>query len=107
MNVNAFFILGNNHNKINWYCLSENLNAIHILEKNLDKVNWFDLSGNPNAIHILEKNFDKADMRYLSTNPSIFQLDYDAMRENFKGMAEEISKIVWHPSRMSRCPKII
>jgi hypothetical protein len=27
------------------------------------------------------------------------------MRENKKGMAEEIAKIVWHPSRMSRWPE--
>jgi hypothetical protein len=27
------------------------------------------------------------------------------MRENCKGMSEEIAKIVWHPSRMSRWPE--
>ena len=27
------------------------------------------------------------------------------MRENNKGMAEEIAKIVWHPSRMYKWPE--
>jgi hypothetical protein len=38
-------------------------------------------------------------------NPSIFQIDYNAMRENNKGMSEEIAKIVWHPSRMAKWPE--
>jgi hypothetical protein len=68
---------------VDWECLSENLNAIHILEKNLDKVDW----------------------SILSTNPSIFQIDYDNMRETNKEMSEEIAKIVWHPSRMYKWPE--
>ena len=35
----------------------------------------------------------------------LYELDYDAMRENGKIMAEEIAKIVWHPSRMSKWPE--
>jgi hypothetical protein len=27
------------------------------------------------------------------------------MRENNKGMSEEIAKIVWHPSRMAKWPE--
>jgi hypothetical protein len=53
----------------------------------------------------LEKNLDKVDWTWLSLNPSIFQVDYDAMRENKKIMAEEIAKIVWHPSRMYKWPE--
>ena len=71
----------------------------------MDKVNWNILSGEPNAIFILEKNVDKINWRYLSRNLSIFQNDYDTMRENGKIIAEEIAKIVWHPSRMSRWPE--
>ena len=49
---------------------------------------------NPNAIHILENNIDKINWNILSSNPSIFQIDYDAMRENRHRMLEEIAKIV-------------
>ena len=129
-NPNAIHILEKNIDKIDWNRLSENVNAIHILEKNLDKVDWSLLSLNRNAIHILAKNIDKIDWVYLSQNlnanhilennldkidkinwfslsknPSIFQIDYDAMRENGKGIAEEIAKIIWHPSRMSKWPE--
>jgi hypothetical protein len=55
---------------------------------------------NPDAIHILENNIDKINWKILSSNPSIFQIDYDELRENGKIMTEEIAKIVWHPSRM-------
>jgi hypothetical protein len=91
--------------KINWYFLSQNPDAIHILEKNLDKIDWYGLSLNSNAIHILEKNLDKVNWDALYCNPSIFQIDYGVMRENGKKMAEEIAKIVWHPSRMARWPE--
>jgi len=60
---------------------------------------------NSNMIHLLEKNIDKVDWNYLSANPSIFQLDYDLIREKRKGMAEEIAKIVWHPSRIYKWPE--
>ena len=105
MNPSAIHILEENLDSVDWEELSGNPNAIHILEKNLDKVCWHELSRNPNAIHILEKNLDKINWDFLSTNPSIFQLDYDAMRENCKAMAEEIAKIVWHPSRISIWPE--
>jgi hypothetical protein len=103
-------MLEKNLDKVNWYRLSKNPNAISILENNLDKVNWVGLSinPNPNAISILENNINnlhKVDWNFLSENPSIFQIDYDEMRENFHEMAEEIAKIVWHPSRMSKWPE--
>jgi hypothetical protein len=104
-NPYAIQILEKNLDKVDWDELSGNPNAIHILEKNLTNVNWDGLSFNPNAIHILEKNITKINWCNLSENHSIFQLDYDAMRENNKGMSEEIAKIVWHPSRMAKWPE--
>jgi hypothetical protein len=104
-NPNAIHILEKNLTEIDWNWLSANPNAIHIIEKNLNNVDWIGLSSNPNAIHILEKNITKINWRCLSKNPCIFQLDYDAMRENNKGMSEEIAKIVWHPSRMAKWPE--
>ena len=88
-----------------WLSINPNPNAIPILEKNLDKIHWCLLSRNPHANHILENNIDKVDWGLLSKNPSIFQIDYDVMRENCREMAEEIAKIVWHPSRMNRWPE--
>ena len=104
-NPNAIHILEKNLTEIDWWLLSRNPNAIHMLEKNHDKIYWPCLSSNPNAIHILENNISNICWYWLSTNPSIFQIDYDAMRETNKMMSEEIAKIVWHPSRMSRWPE--
>jgi hypothetical protein len=58
------------------------------------------LSANPNAIHLLEQNTDKLDWRGVSENPSIFNYDYEAMkeiREPIKGdlMAERL-----HPDHL-------
>ena len=92
--------------KIDWQWLSLNPNAIHLLEQNIDKVNWCELSRNPNAIHLLEQNLDKVDWDYLSQNPNaihlLFKLNTDQMRLNCKPFAEELTKYVFHPLRLSR-----
>ena len=36
---------------------------------------------------------------------SIFQIDYEFIKENRKKMTEEIVKIVWHPSRIYKWPE--
>ena len=69
---------------MNWFLLSKNPNAIHILEKNLNKVYWSDLSENPNAIHLLAK------------------LNTEQTRLNCRSFAEELTKYVFHPVRLSR-----
>ena len=96
----------NKQDKIHWNWLSQNPNAIHILEKNIDKINWFDLSKNPNAIHILEKNLDNLDdhycWRYLSLNPSIFELDYEALKDRCLIYKEELIQKAMHPSRIQK-----
>jgi hypothetical protein len=75
-----------------------NPNAIDLIEKNIDKINWTRLSYNPNAIHILEKNKDKIDWGYLSKNPSIFELDYDFLKERCHVYMEELIQKTMHPN---------
>ena len=100
-NPNAIHLLEQNIDKIEWNHLSENPNAIHILEKNIEKINWRSLSANPNAIHILEKNKEKIDWELLSINPNVFTYDYEAMREKYKELKEELIQRAWHPSRIA------
>ena len=80
--------------KNDWWYLSANPNAIDILEKNLDKVSWYMLSGNSNAIRILEKNTDKVDWDEIAGNLNglsmIFNLDYQAMKDQCKNLREEL-----------------
>ena len=106
LNPNAIHLLEQNLDEVDWYYLSGNPNAIHILEKNLDKVNWYSLSENPNAIHILEQNLDRVDWDGLSTNPNaihlLCKLNTEQMRLNCRSFAEELSKYVFHPVRLSR-----
>ena len=90
-----------------WLYLSENPCAIPILEKNLDKINWYALSRNPNAFHILEKypekiHWDKIDWDDLSLKHTIFELDYDAIRDRCSVYKEELFEIALHPSRIKK-----
>ena len=101
-NPNAIHILEKNPDKINWWRLSKNPNAIHILENNLDKIHWISLSENPNAIHILEKNPDKIGWGCLSSNPSIFELDYNALKERCSIYKWELLEVALHPSRIEK-----
>jgi len=59
---------------------------------------------NKNAIELLKENKDKIDWRYLSENPSIFELDYEKMKENNQNMYEELIKEVMKPSRVFKDP---
>ena len=95
-------------NRINFVCLSRNTNptAIHLLEQNLDKVGWHLLSRNTNAIHILELYPSKIYWDNLSCNPNaihlFIKLNTEQMRLNCRSFAEELSKYVFHPVRLSR-----
>jgi len=93
-NPNAIKVIKKNLNKIAWIWLSENPNVIYLLEKKFNKIKWSPLSKNPNAIHLLEKNQNKIDWDYLSGNPSIFELDYEAMKENNHEIYDELIKEV-------------
>ena len=53
------------------------------------------LSCNPNAIHILEKNLNRFIWKNLSANPGVLQIicpiDYEAMKQAMKPLAEELA----------------
>ena len=94
--------------RIDWDYLSMNPNtdAFRLLEQNPDKINWNLLSSNPNAIKLLEQNPDKIDWTYLSANPNalhlLAHLDYGEMKRTFQPFAEELIETVFHPTRVSR-----
>ena len=101
-NPNAINLLEKNQDKIHWVGLSLNPNAIHLLEKNQDKIDWDLLSRNPNAMHLLEINPDKIHWYNLSANPSIFELDYETMKERCLIYSEELIQKTMHPSRIQK-----
>jgi hypothetical protein len=76
--------------------------AIPLLEKNPDKIDWRSLSLNPNGIHLLEANQDKINWEWLSENPSIFDLDYEALKERCLIYKEELIQKTMHPSRIQK-----
>ena len=102
LNPNAIHLLEKNQDKIDWEFLSANPNAIHLLEKNRDEIDWDMLSSNPNAIHLLEQNPDKIDWFWLSQNPSIFEYDYQAMKDHMygSGLCEELMAKMFHPDNI-------
>ena len=99
-NPGAFDLLEANPDKINWSQLSRNQAAIHLLEKNPDRINWVYLSQNPNAMALIEANQDKINWYWLSSNTSIFQYDYDAMRERCSVFKEDLIKDRFHPRNL-------
>jgi hypothetical protein len=82
--------------------LSRNPNAIHLLEQQPEKIVWSSLSRNPNAIHLLEKNPNEIDWWQLSQNPSIFELDYNAIKERCSVYKWELLEVAFHPSRIEK-----
>ena len=93
--------------KINWTQLSRNPSerAIALLEKNQDKIHWWYLSKNPSAraIALLENNQDKISWSQLSTNPSIFEYDYQGMKDAmYKGIKEDLVKNRFHPKNIPK-----
>ena len=97
-------MLEQNPDKIVWKYLSRNPNAMHLLEQNQDKINWEYLSTNPNAIHLLEQNPDKINWKWFSRHESIFEYDYQAMRDHIwkSGIVEELMANRFHPSNMRK-----
>ena len=84
----------------------------HIQKPTYELLDWIDiknldfdnLSENPNAIKLLEENPNKINWYYLSSNPSIFEFDYEKMRENNQDMYEDLIKEVMKPSRVFKNP---
>jgi len=74
------------------------------LERNPENISWVNLSRNKNAMKLLEKNQDKIDWYNLSRNPSIYELDYEQMKDNNQEMYEELIKEVMKPSRVFKNP---
>jgi len=116
LNPSAIHLLEKNQDKINWFNLSRNPNATHLVSKNEDKVNRYLLSGNPEIINLLNeykyKNyFDdefnpganyylKKYQKELSEMKSIFELDYDFLKERCSIYKEELIKTALHSSRI-------
>jgi len=78
--------------------------AIPLFETNLTLINWNLLSTystNPYAIRF--PPLEKTNCMWICFSPpekkDLYQLDYDAMKEEHKGFSEEIAKFVWHPFR--------
>jgi hypothetical protein len=68
----------------------------------MNKINWKHLSSNPNAIHLLEKNVEKINWYTLTENPSIFEYDYEAMRQRLNVFKEELVAKQFHPKNMAK-----
>ena len=91
-----------NQDKVNWYWLSQNPNAIHLLERNPTRINWYGLSVNPNSSSLLEKYPEKIAWEWISKNPSIFELDYNVLKERCSIYKWELLEVALHPSRIER-----
>ena len=70
----------------------------------MDRINWTRLSMNPNAIPLLKRNFGRIDWKGISHNPSIFEYDYDAMKERMygSGICAELMANRFHPSNVNK-----
>jgi hypothetical protein len=98
-------LLRANPEKIRWQILSTNPNAIDILRDNPDKIDWDLLSQNHNAIDLLQAHPEKISwlgLWWVSVNPSIFELDYEKMKESKHELNQAIIAEAWHPKRVSK-----
>lgn len=103
-NPNAIELLKKYPENINWKYLSQNPNALEMLKQNPDKINWSLLSKNtnPEAIELLRQNQYKIDWINASTNPSIFQIDYEKMKNLNLELKREIIEKTMHPDRIAK-----
>ena len=70
---------------------------------NKDKINLSYLSLNPYASDLLEKNKDKVDWFYISFIISIFDIDYDFLRNRLKNsFGEELMMNRFHPDNFEK-----
>jgi hypothetical protein len=85
-------LLKQNSYMIDWWNLSCNSNAdaVELLKKNPDKIVWFSLSFYEHGSGgTAETQPDKIDWYNLSINPSIFEIDYEALK-NRTAFKEEL-----------------
>ena len=122
-NTSAIHILEKNQDKIDWtnLCFNSNAHQISGFEEKLDEMDWsnssnsfldfyvedvvrmkYGLNRNPNMMNILKKHPERIDYRSLSENPSIFELDYDAMKETKHTLHEELIRTMLHPKNISK-----
>lgn len=99
-NNSAIHLLEQNPQNIEWSALSANNAALHLLEANKEKIVWAYLARNESAIHLLQENMDKIEWDWLSYNPSIFQYDYEMMRERCMLFKEDLMKERFHPRNL-------
>ncbi len=69
-NFNAFYILQNNLDKVDWEEITKNQELSDKLLKSLNEEDWKKLSSNPKAVYILKQNLDKIDWDELYKNPN-------------------------------------
>jgi hypothetical protein len=87
---------------IDWWNLSCNSNAdaVELLKKNPDKIVWFSLSFYEHGSGgTAETQPDKIDWYNLSINPSIFEIDYEALKnrtavQGGTGYGREFAEII-------------
>ena len=101
-NSNTIYLLEQSLDKINRYFLSSKPKAIHLLKQNLDKINWDKLSENKNALTLLEQNPDKINWMDFSSNLSIFEIDYQVLKQQIGPFKGELTKKYFHPDRLVR-----
>jgi len=53
-------------------------------------------------VYFLEKNPDEIHWSWLSSNPSIFEIDYEALKERCAIYKEELIQKAMHPSRIQK-----
>jgi len=103
----AIELLEENIDKINWSNLSknENLKAIKLLEKNICKIDWYKILQNKSAIELIEKYFHEIpsiNKSVLILNPSIFELDYNFIKQRMNIIRQELLIKVLNPNRISK-----
>jgi hypothetical protein len=67
---------------------------IKLIKKYPEMIDWSNLSRTKNEMKKIEEYY----------NPSIYELDYEQMRNNNKEMYEELIKEVMKPSRVFKNP---
>ena len=80
--------------KLKDYNLFTNQDMIKLIKKYPEMIDWSNLSRTKNEMKKIEECY----------NPSIYELDYEQMRNNNKEMYEELIKEVMKPSRVFKNP---
>jgi hypothetical protein len=104
-NIDRFYSFEMDMDSSVWIRLAKNPCAIPVIEKFVHKINMRYLCKNPNALLLIEKHLYKMNddcWNEISQNPSIFVLDTNAMKEQCRDFAEDLSAYVFHPERVEK-----